>query len=61
MTARVHTFNRSGWTLWADRIPAMHGRQSLFTLWKPRIDGGQDQVVVGPMWKLRAYLKGLSA
>lgn len=54
--SRNHTFNRNRWTLWADRVPAMHGMQSLFTLWTPRSDGGQDQVFVGPMWKLRAYL-----
>jgi hypothetical protein len=43
--ARVHSFDREGFTLWAFRADAIHGRVSLFTLWTPRPGGGQDMAI----------------
>jgi hypothetical protein len=44
---RLRTFNRAGWTLWLDRVPAMHGYATRCTLWKARNGGGQDRVLGG--------------
>ena len=38
---RFHTFERGEYRLWADRVPVMHGRASLYTLWRRE----------GPEWK----------
>lgn len=43
--ARVHSFDRDGYTLWAFRTQAMHGLASFFTLWTPRAGGGQDMAI----------------
>lgn len=61
MTYRVHSFDRAGWTLWANRTDAMHGRVSLFTLWKPRPGGGQDMVAGGLRAnQVRQYLRSMT-
>lgn len=57
---RCHTFQRGDYTLWADRVPAVHGRQNMFTLWRRDVDG--DRRLIGGVSSrgLRRYLKETS-
>jgi hypothetical protein len=53
---RLHTFKRGDYTLWADRVPAMHGRVNSFTLWQKV--GPEHRRILGgvPMPAIRALL-----
>lgn len=56
--ARLHTFQRGHYRLWADRVPAMHGRVNLFTLWDMRADAKPARLIGGvTMARLRRYLR----
>lgn len=54
---RIHTFRHGAYTLWADRVPAMHGRVNLFTLW--RKEGPEHKRLIGgvTMPELRRFLR----
>lgn len=56
--ARLHTFQRGHYRLWADRVPAMHGRVNLFTLWDMRADAMPARLIGGvTMAQFRRYLR----
>jgi len=57
---RLHTFERGEFRLWADRVSVLHGRASLYTLWR-RDDRGNWQRLIGGVLlrKLRHYLRNL--
>ena len=58
---RLHTFRRGEFTLWADRVPAMHGRVNSFTLWR-KVGPERKRIVGGvPMSAIRAAIKENSA
>ena len=58
---RLHPFNRSSYRLWADRVPVVHGRANLFTLW--RKDGPKWKRLIGGVQApaLRAFIRELAA
>jgi hypothetical protein len=39
MDVSLHSFTSGRFTLWADRVPVVHGRANLFTLWERLPDG----------------------
>jgi hypothetical protein len=57
MTVRCHTFSRGDFTLYADRVPAMHGRVSIFTVWQR--EGARIRRLTGGVTKaeLRAFAR----
>lgn len=61
MSARLHTFHRGEFTLWANRVPAMHGRVNSFSLW--RKVGPEHQRLLGgvSMAAIRGLVKELAA
>lgn len=55
-----HTFTRPGFTLWADRVPAMFGFFNIFTLWHYVPGKGWTRPVGGgTMSDVRRYLNGV--
>jgi hypothetical protein len=58
---RLHTLRRGDLMLWADRVPAMHGKVNLFTVW--RIDGAEFIRLIGgaTMPQLRAFIARTNA
>ena len=55
--AMIRTFSRHPFTLWADRVPVMHGNATLYTLWEKtgernvRICGGKR------LYELKAIIR----
>jgi len=60
MQVRCHTFQRGAYTLYADRVPAIHGRCNVFTLW--RKEGTRIRRLIGgvSLHELRRYSKETS-
>lgn len=55
-----HTFDRGHFTLWADRVPAVHGNVNIFTLWHYVPREGWTRPLGGvSMGEIRAYLSKL--
>ncbi len=52
-----HTFRADQYTLWADRVRAIHGRVSIFTLWEKTPDGHQRLIGGVTSDKLRLFIK----
>lgn len=52
-----HTITRDSFTLWADRVPAMHGSVSIFTLWEKV--GPEHKRRLGGVraWEIRRFFK----
>lgn len=59
--ATIHTFRRGNFILWADRVPAIHGRVNLFTLWI--VDQAEYIRLIGgaTISQLRAFLSDMTA
>lgn len=55
---RVRTLRKGDFTLWADRVDAMHGQVTLFTLWKR--DGAKNMRLIGgvTLRQLREFARG---
>lgn len=52
-----HTFYREAYTLWADRVPAIHGNVNLFTLWRTTAQGEERLIGGVTSSQLRLFLK----
>lgn len=58
---RIHTYDAAPYRLWADRVPVMHGRANLYTLWRKDRDGWKRLIGGVRIHELRRFIGGLSA
>lgn len=47
MAPRIRTFRRGAFTLWFDRVPVIHGRANILTLWRRESDGRERRLFGG--------------